>query len=230
MSADEFRRVTEVTYLGYVHGTLAAVRRMRVRGGVVIQIGSALSYRSIPLQSAYCAAKAAIDGFTEALRCELLHDHLPVKLCRVQLPAVNTPQFEVVRTRMPRQPMPVPPVFQPEVIARAVVRLARRPRREAWLGLPTTKAILADRWVPGLTDRYLARRGYEAQQAKRPVRPDRPDNLFTAVPGDHGAHGPFDAVARARSLPIWVTSHRGWALGALALAVAAATGARAWRR
>lgn len=230
MTPEEFRRVTEVTYLGYVHGTLAAVRRMRPRGGVVLQIGSALAYRSIPLQSAYCAAKAAIRGFTDSLRTELLHDRVPVKLCMIQLPAVNTPQFEVVRTRMPKQPMPVPPAYQPELIAQAVLRAARRPKREVWLGWPTIKAIVGQFLVPGFADWYLARKAYDAQQTEQPVDKGRPDNLFAPVPGDLGAHGPFDEMARARSAEMWLHAHRGWlAAGLAATAVVAAGSLRARR-
>lgn len=228
MTPEEFRRVTEVTYLGYVHGTLAAVRRMRERGGVVLQIGSALAYRSIPLQSAYCAAKAAIRGFTDSLRSELLHDRIPVRLCMVQLPAVNTPQFEVVRTRMPRHPMPVPPVYQPELIARAVLDAARHPKREVWLGWPTIKAIVGQFLVPGVADRYLARRAYSGQQANQPIEENRPDNLFAPVPGDRSARGPFNASARARSFEMWLRGRRGWLAAGLATAVVIAAGARRW--
>ncbi len=228
MTPAEFQRVTEVTYLGYVHGTLAAVRRMRERGGTVIQIGSALTYRSIPLQSAYCAAKAAARGFTDSLRSELLHDRIPVKLCMLQLPALNTPQFQVVRSRLPRQPMPVPPVFQPEVVAQEVLRAACRPPREAWLGWPTLKAILAQRLVPGIADRYLARFGYSGQQTGPVLPPGRPDNLDQPLPGDRGAHGPFDALARRGSSQMWLRAHRAWVAGGLAAAVA--VGARRWAR
>lgn len=216
MTPEEFQRVTEVTYLGYVYGTLAAVRRMKERGGTVLQIGSALAYRSIPLQSAYCAAKAAIRGFTDSLRSELLHDRLPVRLCMIQLPAVNTPQFEVVRTRMPGHPMPVPPVYAPESIARAVVRAAHHPRREIWLGTPTVKAILGQLLVPGLADRYLARRGYAGQQTATPVDPRRPDNLFHPARGDLGAHGSFDLIARRRPPDLWAQAHPLALLSALA--------------
>jgi NAD(P)-dependent dehydrogenase (short-subunit alcohol dehydrogenase family) len=228
MTPEEFRRVTEVTYLGYVYGTLAAVKRMRERGGVVIQIGSALAYRSIPLQSAYCAAKAAIRGFTDSLRTELEHDRVPVKLCMVQLPAVNTPQFEVVRTRMSRHPQPVPPVYQPEVIGRAVLRAARRPSREVWLGWPTVKAILGQFLVPGLADRYLASKGYRAQQTDGPIENFRPDNLYQPVPGDRGAHGPFDRIARRRSAQMWLRGHRGKVAAGVAATALVAAGVRRW--
>jgi NAD(P)-dependent dehydrogenase (short-subunit alcohol dehydrogenase family) len=217
MRPDEYRRVTEVTYLGTVHGTLAALRRMRpARRGVIIQVGSALAYRSIPLQSAYCAAKAAIRGFTDSLRCELLHDGSGVALTMLQLPAVNTPQFDVSRTRMPRQAQPVPPIYQPEVIARAALYAADHPCRELWIGHSTYQAILGQRLAPGLLDRYLARTGYEAQQTDQEARVGRPDNLDEPLPGDRGAHGRFDDRARSRSPQLWLRTHR---LAAAALAL-----------
>jgi NADP-dependent 3-hydroxy acid dehydrogenase YdfG len=223
MAPDEFRRVMEVNYLGTVHGTLAALESMRRAGeGVILQIGSALVYRSIPLQSAYCASKAAIRAFTDSLRCELLHDGSKVRLCMLQLPAVNTPQFDVVRTRLPRHPKPVPPIFQPEVIARAALHAAGHPAREIWVGWSAAKAILGQKFIGALLDRYLARIGYEAQQDERPVRPDRPDNLWAPLPGDRGAHGDFDAQARPRSAELWARVHRGkLAMAAAALAVVA---------
>ena len=215
MTPDEFRRVMEVNYLGTVHGTLAALRHMRpVNQGVILQIGSALVYRSIPLQSAYCASKAAIRGFTDSLRCELLHDGSKVRLCMLQLPAVNTPQFDVVRTRLPCHPKPMPPIFQPEMIARAALHAARYPTREIWVGWSAAKAILGQKFIAGLLDRYLARIGYRAQQDDRPVPPGRPDNLDTPLPGDRGAHGGFDAEAKRRIAELWIRLHR----GALALA------------
>jgi len=226
MTAAEFRRVTEVNYLGYVHGTLAALHHMRRRHtGVIIQIGSALAYRSIPLQSAYCASKAAIRGFTDSLRSELIRERSGIALTMLQLPAVNTPQFEVVRNRLQRHPQPVPPIYQPEVIARAVVRAALRPRRERWIGWSTTKAILGQRLMPGLLDRYLSAHAWEAQETDllppgHPRRHDR-DNVDEPLPGDRGAHGPFDARARAWSRSVWARNHRGWLVlaGALASAV-----------
>lgn len=232
MTAEEFRRVTEVTYLGYVHGTRAALRHMLPRdAGHVIQIGSALAYRSIPLQSAYCAAKAAIRGFTDALRCELLHDGSRVALSTLHLPAVNTPQFEVVRTRMRGAPRPVPPVFQPEVIARAALHVARHPTRELWVGASTVKAIIGQKLVPAFADWYLARTGYRSQQVRdRPVPPGRPDNLVAPLAGDRGAHGPFDREARGRSGELWLRLHRGRLLAAAAaVAAMAAAGLRAAR-
>jgi hypothetical protein len=220
MTADEFRRVTEVTYLGYVYGTLSALRRMVPRDrGVVVQIGSALAYRAIPLQSAYCAAKHAVQGFTEALRSELIHDGSRVRLTTVQLPAVNTPQFSWIRTRMPNHPQPVPPIYQPEVIARAVYWTAHHRRREFSVGYPTVQAILGDKFIPGLLDHYLAWVGYESQQTTQPVPPDRPDNLYKPLPGDFGARGEFSDRAHNYSIHSWMNRYRGWlTLGGLGLA------------
>jgi NAD(P)-dependent dehydrogenase (short-subunit alcohol dehydrogenase family) len=209
LRADEVRRVTEVTYLGTVYGTLAALRRMRPRNrGVVVQVGSALAHRAIPLQAAYCAAKHAVEGFSESLRCELRHEGSNVRVTMVQLPALNTPHFGVVRTRLPRHPKPVPPIFQPEVAARAIAFAADHPRRELWVGSSTVKALLGNKVAPGLLDRYLARTGYDAQQTEEPVEPSRPDNLLEPLPGDRGAHGIFDAEARARSLQFELSRRR----------------------
>ncbi|HET7753583.1 MAG TPA: SDR family oxidoreductase, partial [Anaeromyxobacteraceae bacterium] len=189
MTAAEYRRVTEVNYLGFVHGTLAALKHMRQRDeGHVIQIGSALVYRSIPLQSAYCASKAAIRGFTDSLRCELLHDRSRIRISMLQLPAVNTPQFDVVRSRLPNHPQPVPPIYQPEVIARAALHVAEHPTRELWIGWSAMKAIVGQKVIPGLLDRYLGRTGYASQQTDEPVDPGRPDNVDRPIPGDRGAH------------------------------------------
>ncbi len=220
MTAEEFRSVTEVTYLGYVYGTLSALRRMVPRDrGVVVQIGSALAYRAIPLQSAYCAAKHAVQGFTEALRSELIHDGSRVRLTTVQLPAVNTPQFSWIRTRMPNHPQPVPPIYQPEVIARAVYWTAHHRRREFSVGYPTVQAILGDKFIPGLLDHYLAWVGYESQQTTQPVPPDRPDNLYKPLPGDFGARGAFSDRAHNYSIHSWINRYRGWlTLGGLGLA------------
>jgi NADP-dependent 3-hydroxy acid dehydrogenase YdfG len=227
MKPEEYRRVTEVDYLGYVYGTMAALRHMLPRDrGHVIQIGSALVYRSIPLQSAYCASKAAIRGFTDSLRCELHHDRSRVALSMVQLPAVNTPQFDVVRSRMPNLPQPVPPIYQPEVIARAVLHVADHPARELWVGWSTVKAILGQRLFPGLLDRYLGRIGYRAQQRPIRARGRRRDDVDAPLPGDKGAHGDFDARARARSTELWLRMNRRWIAGA---AVAAAAGVAGWR-
>jgi NAD(P)-dependent dehydrogenase (short-subunit alcohol dehydrogenase family) len=222
-TAEEYRRVTEVTYLGYVHGTLSALRRMLPRDrGVIVQVGSALAHRSIPLQSAYCAAKHAIRGFTESLRTELLHDRSRVRVTAVHMPALNTPQFGWVRSRLPRKPQPVPPIFQPEVGARAVVYAAEHPRRELWVGAPTAQAILGEKIAPGLLDRYLAKRGYDGQMYDGAAEPRR-DNLFSFVPGDHGAHGLFDARARSRSGELWLATHRA-ATAVLAVTALAAVG------
>jgi len=218
MRADEYRRVMEVNYLGYVHGTLAALRHMRPRNaGHIIQIGSALAYRSIPLQSAYCASKAAIRGFTDSLRSELLHEHSAIRLTMLQLPAVNTPQFEVVRNRLPGHPQPVPPIYQPELVAQAVLHVALHPVREMWIGWNTILAIVSQALAPGLVDRYLAQRAYEGQQTRRFVHQHQ-DNVDRALPGDRGAHGEFDAEARETSTQLWLRLHwRGVAAGALAL-------------
>jgi short-subunit dehydrogenase len=193
VTADEFRRVTEVTYLGQVYGTMAALRRMRRRNrGMIVQVGSALAYRAIPLQSAYCGAKFAIRGFTDALRSELIHDKSNIHLSMVQLPAVNTPQFDWARNKMPRRAQPVPPIFQPEAVAAAILHAVDEAPRELWIGWPAIKAILGNMAVPGWIDGYLARTCYSGQQTNEPVDPDRKDNLFSAVPGDFGAHGRFD--------------------------------------
>ncbi len=229
LTAAEVRRVTEVNYLGFVHGTLAALRHMLPRDeGHVIQIGSALAYRSIPLQSAYCASKAAIRGFTDSLRCELRHDRSRVSVSMIQLPAVNTPQFEVVRSRLPNRPQPVPPIYQPEVIARAVLHVAEHPVRELWVGWSTLEAIVGQRLFPGLLDRYLGRTGYRSQQTDEPARPDRPDNVDAPLPGDRGAHGDFDARARRHSLELWLRRRRRW-VAALLAGAAAVAGWRALR-
>ena len=220
MTPDEFRRVTEVTYLGVVHGTLAALRRMLPRdAGRIVQVGSALAYRGIPLQSAYCAAKHAVQGFCDSLRSELLHDRSRVLLTMVQLPAVNTPQFDWVKSRLPNRAQPVPPVFQPELVADAIVWAAGTGRREVHVGMPTITAIAGDKIAPGLAERYLAANGYSAQQTDEPEDPHRPDNLWAPVPGDHGAHGRFDSIARETSVQMWVSRHRAL-IAAAALGVA----------
>ena len=222
LTAEEFRRATEVTYLGTVHGTMAALRRMAPRDrGTIVQVGSALAYRSIPLQSAYCGAKAAIRGFTDSVRCELLHDRSRVHVTMVQLPALNTPQFDLARTRLPHHPRPVPPIFEPEVAAEAIVWAASRRRREVYVGGSTVLAVVGQRIAPRLGDLYLAKQGYDAQMTDDPDDGSRPDYLYEPVPGDHGAHGRFDAEARTRSLQLSLTKHRLWlAAGGLALAAA----------
>lgn len=211
MQPEEYRRVTDVTYLGYVYGTLAALRRMLPRDqGVVIQVGSALAYRGIPLQSAYCAAKHAIQGFCDSLHAELIHDGSRVRLTMVQMPALNTPQFEWVKSRLPRKPQPVPPIFQPEVAARAIVWAADHNRRELYVGWPTVEAIVGNKLAPGWLDHYLARNGYDSQMTDEPIDPGRPFNLWEPLAGDHGAHGPFDARAHSSSWQLWADLHRGW--------------------
>ena len=209
MTPEEFRRVTEVTYLGCVYGTLAALKRMLPRDrGVIVQVGSALAYRGIPLQSAYCAAKHAVQGFCDSLRCELLHDQSCVRLTMVQLPALNTPQFGWVKSRLPRKAQPVPPIFQPEVAAEAIYFAAHNPRREFYVGAPSVAVIVANKFVPGLLDHYLARTGYDSQQYDGAEDPNRPNNLWQPVPGDHGAHGAFHARARSWSPQLWTSEHR----------------------
>ena len=222
MRAEEYRRVTEVTYLGVVHGTLSALRRMRLRNrGAIVQVGSALSYRGIPLQSAYCAAKHAVQGFMDSLRCELLHERSNVRVSSVHLPAMNTPQFDWVRNRLSRRAQPVLPVYQPEIGAEAIHWAAHNDRRELWVGLPTVAAILGDRVAPAMLDRYLAATAVEGQQAAEPEDPDRADNLWEPLTGDRGAHGRFDAFAHERSPQLWSATHRGATVAALLAAVAA---------
>jgi short-subunit dehydrogenase len=225
MTADEYRRVTEVTYLGTVHGTLAALRRMLPRDrGRIVQVGSALAYRGIPLQSAYCASKHAIQGFCDSLRAELLHDGSSVTVTMVQLPAMNTPQFDWVKSRLPNRAQPVPPVFQPEVAAKAIVWAAAEGRREMYVGAPTVAAITGNKIAPGLLDHYLGRTGYASQQTNEPEDPNRPDNLWAPLPGDRGAHGRFDRIAHEVSPQTWVSRHRdavGVTLASLAISAAA---------
>ena len=230
MTAEEFRRVTEVTYLGTVYGTLAALKRMLPRNrGSIVQVGSALAYRGIPLQSAYCGSKHAIQGFTESLRSELIHDRSDVRLTMVQMPALNTPQFGWVRSRLPRKPQPVPPIFQPEVAAEAIVWAAQHRRNELWVGWPAVKAIVGNKLIPRELDYYLARTGYDSQQTDEPVDQDRKDNLWEPLPGDHGAHGSFDNRANRRSYQWWANTHRG-GLALAGTALAMLTGAALARR
>ena len=214
MEPADYRRVTEVLYLGFVHGTLSALKRMLPRNrGTIVQIGSALAYRSIPLQSAYCACKHAINGFTDSLRCELIHDKSGVKLTQVHMPAMNTWQFYWVKNRLPHKTQPVPPIFEPEVCARVVVEaaMAKNPRREYWVGATTVKAIVAQRFIPGLLDRYLAKNGYESQQLMdEPRNPEQPDNLYAYVPGRHSARGKFDAESKEWSAQAWGVVNRNW--------------------
>jgi NAD(P)-dependent dehydrogenase (short-subunit alcohol dehydrogenase family) len=212
---DEYARATQVTYLGYVHGTRVALDHMLPRSrGAIVQVGSALAYRGIPLQSAYCGAKHAIQGFNEALRCELLHEHPGVRTTMVQLPAVNTPQFDWLLTRLPKHAQPVPPIYQPEVIARAIVYAAEHPqRREYWVGASTVATLLANAVAPGLLDRYLARTGFKSQQTSQDRDPNAPANLWEPADGegghDFGAHGSFDAEAHGRSPQVWLSQHHG---------------------
>lgn len=213
MTAAEYRRVTDVTYLGYVYGTLAALRRMLPRDrGVIVQVGSALAYRGIPLQSAYCGAKHAVQGFTESVRCELMHDGSNVKISMVQMPALNTPQFSWVKSRLPRKPQPVPPIFQPEVAADAIVHAAHHYRREWYVGWPTVKAIVGNKIAPAFGDWYLARTGYEAQQCDETADSERPHNLWESSPGNHQSHGDFDHRAHESSRQLWMTKNRDWIL------------------
>ncbi|CAD6527261.1 hypothetical protein LMG28727_02244 [Paraburkholderia kirstenboschensis] len=210
LTAQEFERGTKVTYLGQVHGTMAALSRMRTRNrGTIVNVGSALGYRSVPLQSIYCGAKFAVRGFTDALRSEIIHDRLNVHLTMVNLPALNTPQFDWALNKMGRKAKPVAPIFQPEVAARAIYFAATHKRREVWVGFPTAKAILANRIAPGLLDRYLAKAGYEGQLTDEPLSPDAPSNLFDPVPGDYGAHGRFDSESKPASLEMLAVRHRG---------------------
>jgi NAD(P)-dependent dehydrogenase (short-subunit alcohol dehydrogenase family) len=216
---DEFEQVTRVTYLGYANGTRAALKRMLPRDhGVIVQVGSALAERSIPLQSAYCAAKHAIEGLTESVRVELLHRGSNVRIPLVQLPAVNTPQFDWSLSKMPKMPMPVPPIYQPEVVAQAIVHAAMHPRKEMWVGGRNALGIMANRLVPGLLDHYLARVGYKAQMTAQQDPGDRPSNLWKALPGDRGAHGRFDDQAHSVSAQLWLAEHRGVVAAALVAA------------
>ena len=222
MEASDYKRVTDVLYLGFVHGTLAALKRMLPRDrGTIIQIGSALSYRSIPLQSAYCACKHAINGFTDSLRCELHHDRSNVKLTAVHMPAMNTTQFGWVKNRMPNDPQPVPPIFEPELTAEVVVAagLAKNPRREYWVGTPTVMAIVGQKFIPGLLDRYLGRTGYKSQQIpNEPKDPRAPNNLYEYVSGRHSTRGKFADRSSTTSPEIFLSLHRGvLALGAAAI-------------
>jgi len=221
MTAEDYRRVTDVTYLGYVWGTLAALRRMKPRDrGVIVQVGSALAYRGIPLQSAYCAAKHAVQGFHDSLLTELIHDGSNVRVVMVQMPALNTPQFRWVKSRLPRKAQPVPPIFQPEVAADAIVWAAYSGRREVNVGWPTTQAIIGNNFAPGFADHYLAKNGYDAQMIDEPETPGRPDNLWSPLPGDHGAHGVFDDRSTDVSIEMELNKKRGWiAAGAAALLV-----------
>lgn len=210
MKPEEFKRVTEVTYLGYVYGTLAALKYMLPRDrGTIVHVGSALAYRSIPLQAAYCASKHAVLGFFGALRTELLHDKSNVRTTMVQLPALNTPQFGWVRSRLPRKAQPVPPIYQPEVAGRLIYHAAHHPARREWYASwSVIEAVFGNKIAPSLGDRYLARTGYESQQHDGAEDAGRPDNLYHPLPGDHGSHGGFDDRARDWSVEAWLEEHR----------------------
>ena len=231
VTPEDFRRVTEVTYLGYVHGTLAALARMRPRdSGVIVQVGSALAYRAIPLQSTYCGAKFAIRGFTDSLRCELMHEKSSVRVTMVQLPGLNTPQFTSVRTTLKRQPRPVAPIFEPEVAAEAILFAADHRRREVWVGGNTVAIILANHLAPWAADRFLAKTNVDAQQTPTPLDADRPDYLYEPLAGDQGAHGIFGDEAKPRSRQFELSrKRRALAAGATALAAGALVGVRATR-
>src|SRR6202034_870492 len=230
ITAAEFRRVTEVSYLGFVHGTMAALALMRPRDrGTIVQVGSALGERSIPLQSAYCGAKHAINGFTSSLRCELLHEKSGARVTVVQRRALNARQCSGLPPRLPKQPQPVPPIYQPEVAARGVLYAADHPgRRQYWVGASTAATIFANKFVPALLDQYLARTGYDAQQTGERVDDNRPDNLYEALDGpggeDYGAHGSFDARSHARSAQVWLDEHTAGLAGLAAAGVAVGTG------
>jgi len=221
---EDFERATAVTYLGFVNGTRAALKHMKRRDrGVLIQVGSALAYRGIPLQAAYCGSKHAMVGFTESVITELLHDHSNVRVSMVHMPALNTIQFNWVKSQLPHHPQPVPPIYQPEVGAAAVVRVAEHPRRSTWVGLPTAATVLGNRVVAPLLDRYLARTGYEGQQSPQDTRPEIGENLYAPVPGDQGAHGDFDYKAHPHSPETWLSLHRRSVLATLAAGAAAVT-------
>jgi short-subunit dehydrogenase len=225
---DEFKRATEVTYLGSVYGTMVALKSMVPRDhGCIVQVGSALAFRSIPLQSAYCGAKHGVVGFIESLRTELLHYRSNVHITMVHLPGMNTPQFSWCRSRLPKHPQPVPPIYQPEVAARAIVWASRHRRRQVYVGMPTLLSIYANQFIPGLLDRYLARTGFSSQQTQEPLNDKCGDNLFEPANGDYGAHGAFDHKAHSRSIQAWVTENRSW-LG-LALLFAATVTLPIWR-
>ena len=227
---DEFQRATEVTYLGTVYGTMAALKHMRPRNrGTIVQVGSALSYRAIPLQAPYCGAKHAVRGFTDSLRSELMAERSDIKLTMVQLPGLNTPQFSWCRSRLPKHPQPVPPVYQPEVAARAIVWASQHHRREVIVGRMALIAIWGNKLFPGLGDWYLAKTGIESQQMDVPVDRNRPSNLFETVDGDYAAHGIFDEGANDSSLQFQLSKHRGWALAGAALIGVALGGALARR-
>ena len=231
LSAEEVERGTKVTYLGQVYGMMAALARMRIRTrGTIVNVGSALGYRSVPLQSVYCGAKFAIRGFTDALRSEIIHDRLKVHLTMVDLPAVNTPQFDWAANKTGKRARPVAPIFQPEVAARAIYFAATHRRRQIWVGFSTVKAILANRIAPALIDRHLARSGYSGQLTNEPLEADAPRNLFEPVPGDFGAHGRFDDEARQRCWEMFTDRHRTLLLAIVGIGVLSVAGSWLQRR
>ncbi|HET7478424.1 MAG TPA: SDR family oxidoreductase [Rubrobacteraceae bacterium] len=224
ISAADYKRATEVTYLGAVYGTMAALKRMLPRDrGTIVQVGSALAYRAIPLQAPYCGAKHAIRGFTDSIRTELIHDRSNVRITMVQLPGLNTPQFDHCKTELPNHPQPVPPIYQPEIAADAIVWAAHHKRREVYVGASSAITIVGNKFFPRLGDVYLGKTGYSGQQTSEPVGPDRPSNLYETVPGDHGAHGIFDDQAHEKSPQLWATKNRRWIALTGAGALAAAT-------
>lgn len=221
MKPEEYKRVTEVTYLGQVYGALSALKRMRARDrGSIVFVGSALAYRGIPLQSAYCAAKHAIEGFYDSLRTELMHDKSNIKTCMVQLPAMNTTQFGFVKSRLPRKPRPMGIIFQPELAAQTIEYASRHNRREIYMGSPTVKAIVGNKIAPWYADRVLAKTGFDGQMTDEPEDPNRRDNLWEPIPGDHGAHGPFKEESHSFSPQLWATTHRGLTAVAIASFIA----------
>lgn len=210
MTAEEYKRVTDVTYLGQVYGALSALRRMLPRNrGTIVFVGSALAYRGIPLQSAYCGAKHAIEGFFDSLRTELMHDRSKVSISMVQLPAMNTTQFKFVKTRLPYKPRPMGTIYQPEVAAEAIEYASRNPRREFYVGWPTVKAIVGNKIAPWYADWVLSRNGYDGQMTEEPEDPNRKNNLWEPLPGDHGAHGTFESQSKDFSVVTWASLHRG---------------------
>lgn len=222
LRGDQIKRATEVTYLGAVYGTLSALKRMRARNrGVIVQVGSALAYRAIPLQAPYCAAKHALRGFTDSLRSELLHDQSSIQLTMVHLSAFNTPQFDWALNLVGKRPTPVPPIFQPELAAEAIVWAARNPRREVFVGWPAVKAVIANKMVPSLLDRVLSKQGYSGQITSEPLPPHACANLYDPCDTNPGAHGRFDSQAKSSSMQWWLTTHRPLAVGCAVVVLAA---------
>ena len=218
MTAEEYKRVTDVTYLGQVYGALSALRRMLPRNrGTIVFVGSALAYRGIPLQSAYCGAKHAIEGFFDSLRTELMHDGSKVSISMVQLPAMNTTQFKFVKTRLPYKPRPMGTIYQPEVAAEAIEYASRNPRREFYVGWPTVKAIVGNKIAPWYADWVLSRNGYDGQMTEEPEDPNRKNNLWEPLPGDHGSHGTFESQSKDFSVVTWASLHRGAVAASLLL-------------